>query len=51
MLAVVLVAPLALILLGVGLTLHVLWSIVLVLAVVCWIGFFAYPGGRRWYGW
>jgi Family of unknown function (DUF5670) len=51
MLAVVLVALLALILFGLGFTVHLLWWIAIVLAIVWLIGFFVHSGGRRWYGW
>jgi hypothetical protein len=51
MLPLILVALLALILFGVGFTVHILWAIAIVLAVVWLIGFLVHPGGRRWYGW
>ncbi len=51
MLALILVALLALILFGVGFTVHVLWWIAIVVAVLWLIGFLVHPGGRRWYGW
>ena len=49
--ALILVALLALILFGVGFTVHVLWWIAIRVAVFWSIGFLVYPGGRRWYGW
>lgn len=51
MLALVLVALLALILFGVGFTVHVLWWVATVLAVVWLVVPYVHPGGRRWYGW
>jgi hypothetical protein len=48
---IILVALLALILFGVGFTVHILWWIATVLAVVWLIGFFVHPGGRRWSSW
>jgi hypothetical protein len=50
-LAIILLALLALILFGVGFTIHILWWIAIILAVVWLIGFFVHPGGRRWYRW
>lgn len=51
MLAVIVVALLALVLFGVGFTVHLLWWIAITLAVVWVIGFLVHPSGRRWYGW
>ncbi len=51
MLPVLLLALLALILFGVGFTVHVLWWVALALAVIWVIGFVARPHGRRWYYW
>lgn len=51
MLPVLLVALLALILFGIGFTVHVLWWVALVLAVIWVIGFVARYDGRRWYHW
>ncbi len=51
MLALILVALLALILFGVGFTVHFLWWIAVVVAAVWLIGFLVASGGRRWYGW
>ena len=51
MLALLLVALLALILFGVGFTIHVLWWIAIVVAVVWLIGFMVRPRGGRWYRW
>ena len=51
MLALLLVALLALILFGVGFTVHLLWWIAIVVAVVWLIGFLVRPRGGRWYRW
>jgi hypothetical protein len=51
MLPVFLVTLLALILFGVGFTVHVLWWVAIALAVIWTIGFLARPHGRRWYYW
>ncbi len=51
MVAVLLLALLAIILFGVGFTVHALWWIALALAVVWLIGWAAHPHGHRWYYW
>ena len=45
------VALLALILFGIGFTVHLLWWIAIVVAVIWLIGFAVRPGGGRWYHW
>ncbi len=51
MFALLLVALLALILFGVGFSIHLLWWIAIVVAVLWLIGFVVHPGGGRWYRW
>jgi hypothetical protein len=51
MVAVLLIALLAIVLFGIGFTVHVLWWIALALAVLWLIGFVARPHGHRWYYW
>ena len=51
MLALILVALLALVLFGIGFSLHLLWWIAIVVAVIWLIGFAIRPGGGRWYRW
>jgi hypothetical protein len=52
MLALILLAILAVVLFGLGFTVHILWWLAIVLAVIWVIGFFVRPhSGRRWYYW
>ena len=51
MVAVLLLALLAIILFGVGFTVHALWWVALALAVLWLIGFVVRPSGHRWYYW
>ena len=51
MLALLLVALLAIILFGLGFTLHALWWVAIAVAVIWLIGFAARSGGGRWYRW
>ena len=51
MLAIILLAFLALILFGFGFTLHFLWIVAAICAVVWLIGFAAHGGSHRWYYW
>ncbi len=51
MAAIVLLALIALVLFGVGFTVHLLWWVAIVVALVWIIGFAAHGGGRRWYYW
>lgn len=51
MVAVVVVALLAILLFGVGFTVHVLWWVAALLALVWLVGFVARPAGGRWYRW
>jgi hypothetical protein len=51
MLALILVAILALVLFGVGFTVHLLWWIALLVALLWLIGFVVRPGGKHWYRW
>ncbi len=51
-LALILLAVLAIVLFGVGFTIHVLWWIAIVVAIVWLAGFVVRPGGgHRWYYW
>lgn len=51
MLAIILLALIAIALFGVGFTVHVLWWVALVAAVIWLLGFAAHGGGHRWYYW
>jgi predicted membrane protein len=51
MAAVILFALIALILFGVGFTVHLLWWIAVVAAVIWLLGFVAHGGHSRWYYW
>jgi hypothetical protein len=49
--ALILLALIAVILFGVGFTVHVLWWIAIAAAVIWLLGFVAHGGGNRWYRW
>lgn len=49
--AIVLFALLALLLFGVGFTIHFLWIVAVVVALLWLIGFVAHGSSRRWYYW
>ncbi len=51
MVLILLLALLALIFFGIGFTVHFLWIVAVILAIVWLIGFVVRPGGRRWYYW
>jgi hypothetical protein len=51
MLVLLLVALLAIILFGVGFSLHILWVAAVIVALFWLIGFVARSGGGRWYRW
>ncbi|MHB8294401.1 MAG: hydrophobic protein [Acidimicrobiales bacterium] len=51
MIGIVLLAILAILLFGVGFTVHLLWWVAVILALVWLIGFFVRPGAGRWYYW
>jgi hypothetical protein len=50
-LALILLILLAIVLFGVGFTVHVLWWLAIAAAVLLLLGFLVRPGGRRWYYW
>jgi hypothetical protein len=49
--ALILLAVVAIVLFGVGFTLHVLWWVAIAAVVVWLLGFLVRPGGQRWYYW
>jgi hypothetical protein len=51
MLPIIVLALLALILFGIGFTIHLLWIAAIVVAVVWLVGFLVRPKGGRWYRW
>ena len=51
MAAIILLALIAIVLFGVGFTVHVLWWVAIAAAVIWLLGFAAHGGGRRWYYW
>jgi hypothetical protein len=49
--AIILLALIAIILFGVGFTVHILWWIAIAAAVIWLLGFVAHSGSSRWYYW